>query len=105
MVCERVPRLLSEEAAQHVNFNICLFWIVSSALPLHVECFLSVVVGVGDNQTMDEVCHVFISFNVALCAYVPVCLDVPSACPCLHALLFFKRSVLAVAPSLRKLEN
>ena len=26
--------------------------------------------GVGDNQTMDEVCHVLISPNVALCAYV-----------------------------------
>ena len=99
-----MPRLLSEEAAQLVNFNIFLFWIVSSALSLHVE-FLSIVVGVGDNQTMAEVCHVFISFNVALCAYVLVCLDVPSACLCLHALPFFKRSVLVVASSLRKLEN
>ena len=48
-----------EEAAQHVNFNICLFWIVSCVLPLHVDCFLSIVVGVEDNQTMDAVCHVF----------------------------------------------
>ena len=55
---------------------------------LHVECFMSIVVGVGDNQTMDEVCHVFISFNVALCAYVPVCLDVQSVCLCLQALPF-----------------
>ena len=36
-------------------------------------CFLPIVVGVGDNQTMEEVQHVFISFNVALCAYVPGC--------------------------------
>ena len=28
------------------------------------------MVGVGDDQTMEEVQHVFISFNVALCAYV-----------------------------------
>ena len=50
--------------------------------------FLSIVVGVGDNQTMDEVCHVLISLNVALCAYVPLCLEVQSACLCLHALPF-----------------
>ena len=49
----------SEEAAQHVNFNICLFWVVSCALPLHVDCFLSIVVGVEDSQTMDAVCHGF----------------------------------------------
>ena len=88
MVCERVARFHFKQAAQHVNFNPRLFWIVSSAFPLHVECFLSIVVGVGDSQTMDEVCHVLISFNVALCAYVPVCLDVQSVCLCLHALPF-----------------
>ena len=31
------------------------------------------VVGVGDNQTMIEASNVFISFNVALCAYVLGC--------------------------------
>ena len=70
MVCERDARLPSQEAAQHVNFKISFFWLVSRALPLHVECFMSIVVGVGDNQTMDEVCHVSISFQVALCVYV-----------------------------------
>ena len=79
-----------EEAVQHANVNLSFFWIVSSAFSLHVECFLSIVVGVGDSQTMDEVCHVLISFNVALCAYVPVCLDLPSVSLCLHALPFFQ---------------
>ena len=31
------------------------------------------VVGVGDSQTMIEAYSVFISFNVALCAYVLGC--------------------------------
>ena len=68
----------SEEAAQHVNFKICLFWIVSCALPLYVDCFLSIVVGVEDNQPWMQYVTFFISFNVALCAYVPVCFDPPS---------------------------
>ena len=34
---------------------------------------MSIVVGVGDNQTMEDVQHVFISLNVALCAYVIGC--------------------------------
>ena len=41
-----------EEAVQQVNDNVSLFWIVSSSLPLHVECFMPVLVGVEDNQTM-----------------------------------------------------
>ena len=43
---------LFAEAAQQVNDNISLFWIVSCPLPLHVECFMPVLVGVEDNQTM-----------------------------------------------------
>ena len=51
--------------------------------------------------------YVTFSFHVMLLSvhHVPVCLDVPSVCLCLPALPFFKRSVLALAPSLRKLEN
>ena len=64
---------LLKKLPQHVNDNISFSWIVLRPLPLHVECFISRVVGVGDNQTMEEVQHVFISFNVALCAYVPGC--------------------------------
>ena len=60
-----------EEAAQHVNDNNSLFWIVSCPLPLHVECFMPALVGV--NQTMIEAGIVLISFNVALCAYVLGC--------------------------------
>ena len=59
MDCERDARISSEEAAQHVDFNISFFWIVLCPLPLHVECFMSIMVGVGDNQTMEEVQHVF----------------------------------------------
>ena len=64
---------LFAEAAQQVNDNISFFWIVSCPLPLHVECFLPRVVGVEDNQTMLVADSVFISFNVALCAYVLGC--------------------------------
>ena len=56
---------------------------------------MSIVVGVGDNQTMDEVCHVLISFNVALCAYVPVCFDVPVCMSLPSRIAIFQRSVLA----------
>ena len=42
----------SEEAVQQVNDNVSLFWIVSCSLPLHVECFMPILVGVEDNQTM-----------------------------------------------------
>ena len=62
-----------EEAVQHVNDNISLFWIVSCPLPLHVECFMPALVGVEDNQTMMVAGIVLISFNVALCAYVLGC--------------------------------
>ena len=64
---------LLSEAAQQVNDNISFFWIVSCPLPLHVECFMPGMVGVEDNQTMTEADYVFISFNVALCAYVLGC--------------------------------
>ena len=64
---------LLQEAAQHVNDNISFFWIVSCLLPLHVECFLPIVVGVEDSQTMIEADQVFISLNVALCVYVLGC--------------------------------
>ena len=73
MVCECATRLSFAEAAQRVNDNISFFWIVSCPLPLHVECFLPRVVGVENNQTMIEADQVFISFNVALCAYVLGC--------------------------------
>ena len=64
------------------------------------------MVGVGDNQTMDGAYHVLISFNVALCAYVPVCLNDMSICFRLHFFIaVLSVSVLAVAPSLRNLEN
>ena len=64
---------LFAEAAQQVNDKISLFWIVSCPLPLHVEWFIPVLVGVEDNQTMLGAELVFISFNVALCAYVLGC--------------------------------
>ena len=54
MDCERATRLSSAEAAQQVDDNISFFRIVSCPLPLHVECFLPVLVGVGDTQTMTE---------------------------------------------------
>ena len=38
-----------------------------------IECFMPGLVGVEDNQTMTEADSVFISFNVALCAYVLGC--------------------------------
>ena len=41
------------EAAQQVNDNISFFWIVLCPLPLHVECFMPVLVGVED-KTMTE---------------------------------------------------
>ena len=64
---------LFAEAAQQVNDNVSLFWIVSCPLPLHVECSMPALVGVEDNQTMTRAEKVFISFNVALCAYVLGC--------------------------------
>ena len=48
-----------EEAAQHVSDDVSLFWIVSCPSPLHVECFMPALVGVEDNQTMDEAELVF----------------------------------------------
>ena len=72
MVCEPHDFLLRQLHNKSI-FNISFFWIVSCPLPLHVECFLPLVVGVGDNQTMSEAYQVFISFNVALCAYVIGC--------------------------------
>ena len=63
----------SEEAVQQVNDNVSLFWIVSCSLPLHVECFMPILVGVEDNQTMCGAGLVLISFNVALCACVLGC--------------------------------
>ena len=73
MVCECLTRLSFEEAAQQVNDNLSFFWIVSCPLPLHVECFVPIMVGVGDSQTMIVAYLVFILFNVALCAYVIGC--------------------------------
>ena len=67
-----------EEAAQHVNDNISLFWIVSCPLPLHVECFMPALVGVEDNQTMTGAELVFLfhlmllSVHMCLVATVPV---------------------------------
>ena len=63
----------SEEAVQQVNDSVSLFWIVSCSLPLHVECFMPIVVGVEDNQTMWSKTRFSISFNVALCAFVLGC--------------------------------
>ena len=64
------------------------------------------MVGVGDKQTMDGAYPVLMSFNFALCAYVPVCLNDISICLRLHLFIaILSVSVLAVAPSLRNLEN
>ena len=68
---------LFAEAAQQANGNISLFWIVSCPLPLHVECFMPVLVGVEDNQTMTGAESVFpfhlmlLSVHMCLVASVP----------------------------------
>ena len=66
------------EAAQQVNDNISFFWIVLCPLPLHVECFMPVLVGVEDNQTMTGAEYPFsfhlmlLSVHMCLVASVPV---------------------------------
>ena len=49
----------------------------SAAVVQLVECFMSIVIGVGDNQTMAAVCHVFhfvfgmlLSMHMCLCAWM-----------------------------------
>ena len=64
------------EAVQHVNVHISFFWIVLCPLSLHVECFLPIMVGVGDDQTVEGVYNVFhlmlLSVHMRLGASVPV---------------------------------